>query len=737
MNRRKAFSYRVVCFGLLLASYSAAQQRSRPVAAPDQELAVLVVDAHFEPARPVRGVRVSLSYVDGSATIIDVRDVTNSRGEAWLRVSSQVAQRAELRIEVTGTGDLVVYRPADGQLAGLPPKITVSLLPKGSPALLGPPQIEAILHRSLLQVGLLQRENSGLQEKLLESQNRIGDLGSALALWAKANGFPPVEANNKIQQWAETIQRESSHATLRQKALAEVALKHYGKAGQLFAEAADVDGKALDDDEQRFLEDRRNKLKRLIEDSKQGANALLLNMEFHNSTQLMQQADDRATAEHERFPQDDAITEIWLHAIAATAAAQAREGETLRENDSASLLRKSAENYKRLVQLYGEFIDHEDELGVEPDLEKALKAYPNVRSLMMQLHKLTLKIERADVDASLGHVLLILGKRTPRNNPSALFVEATKAFREAIAGYSKTGNPHAWAAAQVGLGLSLIYEGFNADDAEVSSLLGQAVTAFDSALENVTKADDPVSWGIAQLNLAAALSLSAKYVGGDEATAFFHRAAEAYRSALEVISKADDPKRWAQIQYELGMALGHQHDFVAATDALESSLEVKPYDIDTLKAAASAYHDFLFRYDRAFILDKRISQVQPSPETNVDLMEAELTADDFAACGSRGNNVDESAIPQYSAVIGVIKLACQWGSLDKQAALETERSILERSLLPPKHGWTFAGTVHYISGSRFFDKGRDVWIKLFDSVQKGDKEGMDNALRRLEPLIGN
>ena len=41
------------------------------------------------------------------------------------------AQSGDLRIEITGASDLVVYQPADGQLAGLPATVTISLLPKG------------------------------------------------------------------------------------------------------------------------------------------------------------------------------------------------------------------------------------------------------------------------------------------------------------------------------------------------------------------------------------------------------------------------------------------------------------------------------------------------------------------------------------------------------------------------------------------------------------------------------
>jgi hypothetical protein len=63
---------------------------------------------------PVRAVRVSLTYVDGSARIIDARDVTNVRGEAFLHVSTDAAQRGDIRLEIAGAsaGHLATRRPA-------------------------------------------------------------------------------------------------------------------------------------------------------------------------------------------------------------------------------------------------------------------------------------------------------------------------------------------------------------------------------------------------------------------------------------------------------------------------------------------------------------------------------------------------------------------------------------------------------------------------------------------------
>ena len=230
----------------LFGTFGEAQKSVPQKPAGQVNVAAVVVNAQFDPAQPVQAVRVSLSYVDGSSWITDSRDVTNRKGEAWLQVSTDVAQRGDLRIEITGASDLVIYQPADGQLSALPAAVSIKLLPKGSPALLGPAQIEAILHRSLLRVNSLLKQNVALKGELAKAQGPKLDLSVAMAEWAKDNGFATNEADAKVRQWAEEIQKDSAHATKQQSALAELALKHYGKAAELFGEAAVADSAALD-----------------------------------------------------------------------------------------------------------------------------------------------------------------------------------------------------------------------------------------------------------------------------------------------------------------------------------------------------------------------------------------------------------------------------------------------------------------------------------------------------------
>jgi hypothetical protein len=297
-----------------------------------QNVTVVVLNALPQPPEPVKAVRVSLNYLDSSVLVTDAQQVTNSEGKALLLVSPGVSQRGDLRIEVKGTSDLVIYQPADGQLAALPATVKVSLLPKGSPALLGPPQIEAMLHRTLLQVGSLQKQVTALKQSATVAPNQSGDLGSAIGEFAEANGFSADHVNEQVQQWAQKIQSSSAQATAEQKALAELALKHYADAAQLFTQAGDADRqqigkeeaqeqsveaqiKALQAAQLAMLDKLRSPVRQLLDHSEQAAGAYQLNLQYHQATQTLDDAAATAEAEYKKHTDYKGFHEIWLQAL--------------------------------------------------------------------------------------------------------------------------------------------------------------------------------------------------------------------------------------------------------------------------------------------------------------------------------------------------------------------------------------------------------------------------------------
>jgi glycyl-tRNA synthetase beta subunit len=90
--------------------------------------------------------------------------------------------------------------------------VPVKLLPKGSAALAGPAQIEAVQRRLSSRVSTLQSQNRAQQNEIngmkeqAAAQKQAVDAG--LEEWAKANGIEVQVAQKKVLEWAQQIQTE-------------------------------------------------------------------------------------------------------------------------------------------------------------------------------------------------------------------------------------------------------------------------------------------------------------------------------------------------------------------------------------------------------------------------------------------------------------------------------------------------------------------------------------------------
>jgi tetratricopeptide (TPR) repeat protein len=513
---------------------------------------VVVADAHTEPAQPVPTVRVSLGFLDGSVQVTESRDVTNPKGQAWLEVSEDAAQRGGLRVEITGTSNLVIYQPADGQLPALPATINISMLPKGSPALLGPAQIEAMLHRTLLQVNSLQKQVSALKAGAAQAQQP--DLGAAIAGWAQANGFSSAKADEQVQQWAEAIQKQSGQATAEQKALAELALKHYAAAAQLFNQASDADRqeigaedaeeqaleaqmKALQAAQQALLDKRQSSLRQLLDDSEQAAGADQLNLKYQEARQALETAAATAQGEYKKHPGDKGFHELWLRALSDTANARRKEGEVAPADQSLPLLTQAADEFQSLANEYSTLND---------------------------------RPEIAAAQGGLGMALVREGERAGGAKAMALLDQAVQALRSALEVRTKAALPQDWAWTQNGLGLALWDEGTRSGGGDkATALLGESVQAFKSALEVRTKADLPQDWAQTEMNLGIALMAEGNLVAGSKAMDFFDQAVQAYQNALQIYNKADLPLGWAWTEQDLGVALVEEGDRAGGDKAMD------------------------------------------------------------------------------------------------------------------------------------------------------------------------
>jgi chemotaxis protein histidine kinase CheA len=488
-----------ISWALLLLCLCFTQGPAVAQKAPAQRtVEAVVVDAHTDPARPVPTVRVSLGYLDGSVLVTEARDVTNPKGQAWLDVSEDAAERGGLRIEVEGANNLVIYQPADGQLPVLPATINVSMLPKGSPALLGPAQIEAMLHRTLLLVSSLQKQVAAMRQNTAVGQNQNPDLGAAISAWAQTNGFSAAQVNQQVEQWAERIQRQSAQATAEQKALAELALNHYAKAAQLFKDASDTDSqevragetqeqaleaqvKALQAAQQAVRDKLRTLLRQLLDHSQQAAGAFQLDLQYHQATQTLESAVANEAAEYKKYPDDKGLHELWLQAFLSAANARREEGEVAPADQSLPLLAQTADDFQ---------------LAAREDAALGNRQ------------------EGAGAEAGLGAALTDEGIRVGGEKSAALLEQAAEAYQKALEIRTRADLPVEWAATETNLGTTLAYESQRVSGENSLTLLDQAIHAYQNALGVYTKTDHPQDWARTQAGLGMALAFEGLHAGG-------------------------------------------------------------------------------------------------------------------------------------------------------------------------------------------------------------------------------
>jgi len=767
------------CCGIPAAAQSPAQQNVN----------VVVLNVLPQPPQPVKAVRVSLSYLDNSVSITDAQEVTNTQGQALLMVSPGVSQRGDLRVQVTGATGLVIYQPADGQLHALPATVNVNLLPKGSPALLGPAQIEAMLHRSLLEVDSLQKRVSGL----MQAQDQKADLGPALAEWAQAMGFPSSQVDSQVQQWAQQIQRDSAQATLQQKALAEVALKHYASAAQLFNQAADSNHDSIDAAEaeeasleKALLDKVRGQLRQMISNSQQSASASQLNLQYHQATVSMESVEATAATEYKKHPDDNGLHELWLQARSGEAGARWNEGTTAPASQSHALLAQSADDFGSLATDDAALGDRQAAAAAQSALAVVLTdeaertTGDKARILLNQAAEACQKAldaetktdrpqDWAQTQVALAGALLDEGERASSDKAGPLLTKAAEAYENALEIYTKADSPQNWAKSQFNFGLTLMEEGDRATGDEAMALFDRAIQAFQKSLEVETKADTPRDWAWTENDLGIALDEEGNRAKGDHAVALFDQAVLAYRSALEVRNKVDLPQDWARTQIYLGNALVDEGArssgdkamalFNQGEQAYRSALDVvtkTELPQDWALAETNLGLTLLTSGERssgdvaAAFLDQAVQALQNALEllTKADLphewvaaeaglVEANFVSSHFADCFNQAQTLTDDVLlwPSLAYYRDVMRLTCATKTGQRAEALGAMQALLAKASNVTADPLDYTGIIHFVSSAPAFATGRPSWVALFTAVQNGDGAGMTAALHQLEPLL--
>ncbi|HEY6412539.1 MAG TPA: hypothetical protein VIX42_02555 [Edaphobacter sp.] len=545
-----------------------------PAPAP-MHVIVTVINKHVDPGQPVPGIRVTIDFVDGSQRITEARDRTNSQGQTELIISAEAQQRGDLHVEISDAPNLVVYQPGEGILADIHPTLTIVLLPKGSPALLQPAQIEAMLNR----LSRLSIQNQQLQVSLTKAEHQKPDFDQLLRNWATANGLPYDQVDQQTRAWANQVLEHRQEASLTKQAEAELALRNFENAAKLFQGAALTSKLALHREQENYLVARREALRSLFKESTQGADAFQLAHQFHQATLIMDDAVKEAAAEHQRYPDDVALRHIWFRSVRYTSLVRTQEAERLLGQESPS------ENPATLL----------------------LKTIDDCKSMLAQIDKSTEPEQWASVQFVIASASLNLGVNVADFKESAEFrSQAVASARAALDASNKQKDPKTWAgyASYYGLILAMTSvrshnEGKISTEQAVESL-SQAVDELHSVLEIHPRSENPLEWGNAQVTIADFLSVEAVLASDKRAADFLTQAEASAHAALEVLTRADHPQEWSMAEKTLGAVLiahalatsGNQaHDLILqGAAAIQAGLQASVKTDDPLDWANSQHY---------------------------------------------------------------------------------------------------------------------------------------------------
>jgi tetratricopeptide (TPR) repeat protein len=551
--------------------------------APPLSVTVIVVNANSQPPQPVKAAHVSLTHLVSAQLAVDAQGPTNPRGEAQLLISQSAAKNGDLRIVISGAGNLVIYEPADGQLPSLKSPIKIVLLPKGSLALLGPAQIQAYLHRLLLQVNGLQKQVSTFKTEAAQGQGQQQYLAAAMAEFAQTIGFPHDQVDQQVAIWAQNIKMQAARATTAdQRGLADFALKDYAAAARDFNEAGDATQEQMNAHEataaaykkaqQSEVDAARDDLRQLINQRQSAAGADQLNLKFHDATQTLESAVSTAEAEYGKHKDDIGFHELWLEAASSAANARLSEGEVAPASQSLPLLAQSAADFDSLAREYAALGARQAAAAAQDGMGTALvregerangdkatelldQAVHALRDALEVRTKADLPQDWATTQTNLGNALMLEGERVSGDKAMALLSQAAEDYRSVLEVRTKADQPREWAWTQTNLGVALEDEGKRASGYKALELLHQAVQAYGNALQVFTQADQPQDWAQTQNNLGNALDEEGERASGVMAVASLDLAVQAFRNALKVYTKADLPQDWALAQNNLGNAL--------------------------------------------------------------------------------------------------------------------------------------------------------------------------------------
>ena len=279
--------------------------------------------------------------------------------------------------------------------------------------------------------------------------------------------------------------------------------------------------------------------------------------------------------------------------------------------------------------------------------------------------------------------------------------------------------------------------GIRAEGLAIAQYLSAAVKAYHQALEVYTREQLPQDWAMTQNNLGLVLRDQGIRTGGEAGARLLAEAVTAYRQALEVRTRETLPPQWAQTHSNLAQAYTHLEDWANAAASYGNVLTVYPDDKKAYDTASYLYHETLFEFPQAFMLNQRWLERNPGDLAGLsDFAEKHFTTGRFIECEQRIALLlaNPAVGPSIQIALRAIQIANAL-ALGKTELVPGRIDALVESITNQseefKVGWSFKGTRYFINNNETLAPYRPWLMQLFDAVEGADRHAILSALQEV------
>ncbi|HEX5701854.1 MAG TPA: hypothetical protein VFX97_01390 [Pyrinomonadaceae bacterium] len=449
----------------------------------------------------------------------------------------------------------------------------------------------------------------------------------------------------------------------------------------------------------------------------------------------------------EQLPQDWATSQNNLGSALVRLGERVSGVESIKYLDEAVAVLRASLEIRTRKQLAQDWAVTQNDLGVAflrlgerasgsasiTHLTEAIAAY---RAALEVIRREASPQVWATVQNNLGSALAMLAVRVNEAERGTYLGEAIAAFRASLEIRTRAQAPQDWAETQLNMGNALSRLGEGAIGLESTSYLNEAVAAYRGALEITTRAQLPLQWTVLQTNLGIGLMRLGQRAIGEERIKYLNEALTAYHTALKVITR-EDPHQWAAVLINLGLAHLLLGEASAAAEAFANVLTVDTGNKAVFGEASRLYHEVLFDFDKAFLLNQNWLANHPLDIlVQADFAEAHFSIGRFADCRDRINALlahPDLPVRTKTALRAIEIASLLAESKAGQIGPKVDELIAEVARQPPgfKVEWSFAGTQHFINQNEKLSPYR-VWLaQLFGALAIEDRELLLKALQNV------